>query len=593
MARPSENPPASAPDNHRAGRADNRVLAELRGARRRQRLHNFDAFEALYRAYLTLVLGSVAVWLLSGVVGDARLRGVDLQRVTDHGPAVAGVAFAVAVAVGLRSGGRGGPLAIEAADVSHVLMAPVDRAAALRGPAWRQLRFGTVAGFGTGAVAGLLAFRRLSGSAPEWVACGALVGALAVAGGLGAAMIVSGRRGHRWLGTAAGAAVIAWSALDVAADARTSPATLLGEAALWPLRFAPLAVVGIAVAIALALVGLACVGGTSIEAAERRATLVGQLRFAATLRDLRTVMVLRRQLAQELPRSRPWLRLSPAVAGVDLGAGGALAAGGANGAPPHTRTRQKRWPVWRRGWHGLLRFPAVRVLRMAGLGAGAGAAALGAEQGTTPLVLVAGVALFLAALDAAEPLSQDLDHPDRLAGLPVVAGAHCLRQLASSLAVMIGVALVGLATAAAVSGGDSTTVAVGAVLVVPAAAAALAGAAVSVVQGAPGLVGSYTIALPPEAVGLVAAFRIGLPPILATLGVLPVLAARHPGPTGALPRVEGSAIGVLVVVAVVAAWVRWRDPIHAYIKGVMAEARGNTRVASAGDGPSSRPGPRG
>ena len=57
---------------------------------------------------------------------------------------------AFAVALGLRSGSRGGPLALERADVRHVLLAPVDRTTALRAPAIRQLRFlgfvGIVAG---------------------------------------------------------------------------------------------------------------------------------------------------------------------------------------------------------------------------------------------------------------------------------------------------------------------------------------------------------------------------------------------------------------------------------------------------------------
>ena len=56
-------------------------------------------------------------------------------------------------------------------------------------------------------------------------------------------------------------------------------------------------------ALAIPVVGLLGIGGTSIEAAERRSGLVGALRFAATIQDLRTVIVLHRQLAQE--RSRP------------------------------------------------------------------------------------------------------------------------------------------------------------------------------------------------------------------------------------------------------------------------------------------------
>ena len=54
------------------------------------------------------------------------------------------------IALGLRSGSRGGPLALERAEVRHVLLAPVDRTTALRAPAIRQLRFlafvGMVAG---------------------------------------------------------------------------------------------------------------------------------------------------------------------------------------------------------------------------------------------------------------------------------------------------------------------------------------------------------------------------------------------------------------------------------------------------------------
>src|SRR4051794_18679512 len=113
--------------------------------------------------------------------------------------------------------------------------------------------------------------------------------------------------------------------------------------------------------------------------ATRRASLAGQLRFAATLQDIRTVIVLRRQLAQERPRTRPWIRL---------------------------KARQRaRWPVWRRAWHGILRWPLARVVRLTILSAVAGACLVAAWRGTTPLIVLAGLALFVASLDAVEPLS--------------------------------------------------------------------------------------------------------------------------------------------------------------------------------------------
>ena len=78
-----------------------------------------------------------------------------------------------------------------------------------------------------------------------------------------------------------------------------------------------------------------------------------------------------------------------------------------------------RWPAWRRGWQGIVRFPPLRVLRLAVLEVAAGAAAFGTWRGTTPLVVAAGLALYAAALDVVEPLAQELDHPDQRDGYPV------------------------------------------------------------------------------------------------------------------------------------------------------------------------------
>ncbi|MHB1536810.1 MAG: hypothetical protein ACYC1D_19815, partial [Acidimicrobiales bacterium] len=257
--------------------------------------------------YVTAIVSSITVWLLSGLTGDQRVGGGAVAHVAQHGPQIVGAAIGAVWAIGLRSGGRGGPLALEAADVRHVLLAPVKRSWALRAPAVRQMRFAALVGAAAGAIGGLLASRRLPGGAPAWIASGAAVGVFSVLGALGLALVASGWRIGRWAGGVAALAVAAWSAADLRAATVTSPATLLGELALWPLRVRPAALVGAAVAVAAVVAGVLSVGGTSIEAAERRASLVGQIRFAATLRDLRTVVVLRRQLSQEQPRQRPWV----------------------------------------------------------------------------------------------------------------------------------------------------------------------------------------------------------------------------------------------------------------------------------------------
>ncbi|MDQ6782904.1 MAG: hypothetical protein M3063_05565 [Actinomycetota bacterium] len=530
------------------------VLQDLRRARRRRRTEDFDPFDALYKVYITAVLLGVAVWLLSGVTGDTRVDAATVHRVVEHGPQIVGAVIGVSLGIGLRSGGRGGPLVIEAADVRHVLLSPLDRTVALRPVAVRQMRFGLVVGAGAGGLAGLLAYRRLPGGFVGWVASGAAVGLLTATAALGLAMVVAGRRYGRWVGSGLALAVAAWSAADLAEKTTTSPATLLGDVALWPLEFRLIGVIGIAATLACVSVGLGTVAGSSIEAAESRSTLVGQIRFAATLRDLRTVVVLRRQLSQELPRQRPWFRMPRSVA-------------------PGGRSRRRALPVWRRGWHGILRFPALRFARLAVLGAIAGAATVGVWRGTTPLVLVAGAALYVAGLDAVEPLAQEIDHPDRRDEYSVAAGVLALRQLGPSVVLMILVSLIGYVVAVAATGGDANAVQLGAVLVLPAALAATAAATISVVQGAPSTFSSTDVMLPPEAAGARAIGRIIIPPVVATAGIAPILSGRSPAAhVSPLQSVIGLEPPLLILVVLVGVWLRYRDNIRATFASALQEA---------------------
>jgi hypothetical protein len=538
-----------------------RVLKDLRGARRRQRIADFDPFEALYRAYLTGIILIVVVLALSAITGDGKVAADQVARIRNEGAPWVGIAIALAFAIGLRSGGRGGPLVVEAAEVRHVLMAPIDRRTALWGTAVRQLRFMVLLGGGAGAVAGLLAFRRLPGAPFGWVVSGVVVGVAAVAGAFGLALVVSGLRLGRWIGGFLALAVLGWSALDVSQKSVTSPASLLGQLALWPLKAHPIDVIAVVVALAFVPVGFSLIGGTSLEASERRAGLVGQMRFAATLQDLRTVIVLRRQLAQELPRQRPWIRLPRAVPKGWLVSPAAPVP--VNGAARRVRTRH--FPVWRRGWHGILRWPALRFGRMAVLGAVAGLALLGVWRGTTPLIVVAGLALYIAGLDASEPLAQEVDHPDRRDEYPMEMGGLHLRQLGPPVALMIVVAGIGLVAAAIATGGATRTWEVGGLIAAPAALTALGGAVVSVLKGPPPPL-SPQVSLMPEAAGARAMGRLLWPPVMAVLGVLPILGARsafqhhHPVVAGAVPLVQLSIVLIMGWVG----WVRWQEAAHAW-----------------------------
>jgi hypothetical protein len=523
---------------------DAATLRDLRRQRRRNRLRDLDWFEAAYRAYLTAIVGIVVVLLVSSFLGDNRPSPKGLADLHSHGPAALGLLAALGIALGLRSGSHGGPLAVEPAEVRYTLLAPVDRRVALRSAAYRQLRFAVFLGAVVGAIGGVLAYRRLSGHVIAWAASGTGAGAAIAAGMIGSAMVASGLRLRRWMATLLGAAVLAWAVADLVGKV-PAPTTTLGSLALWPLRIHWIDLLGVIGVAVICVAGIALLGRVSLEALERRTGLVGQLRFAVTVQDLRTVIVLRRQLAQDRPRNRPWLTLS------------------------HLR----RFPVWRRGWHGVLRFPAPRLARLLLLTGVTTVCLIAAYRGTTPLVLIAALAVYLAGLDAIEPLSQEIDQSDRADALPVDRGDLLMRQLAVPGAVMFVLAVIGAAIAIAIDH-SNTGVALAAILALPAAWCGAAGASVSVVMGAPEPFKDGQL-LPPEVAGMKIALRTAWPLIVALAGCLPVVAARraHVNGNSPIPAAAQAGVAALLVAGFTVAWVRFREPAHVWWKQFMAEGQ--------------------
>jgi hypothetical protein len=538
--------------------ADVQRVRDFRRALRRKRLANVHWVDAMYRVYVTALVGTVAVLYVGDHIGDAPVRGDALEMVRDRGPAWVGVVAAAAIAVGLRSGSRGGPLAMERADIRHILLAPVDRGAALRGPALHQLRFAVFVAAVVGGADGELASHRLPGERLAWIASGAVFGVTTAALGYGVAFLASGVRLRAWLATGLAIVVLGWAVADAAdvlpAGVPGSPTSWIGDIALWPFDFDPIELVALAAAIVLLAIGILRVGNISLESAERRSTLVGQLRFAATLQDVRTVIVLRRQLALEMPKVRPWIRLA---------------------AKPRDRL-----PVWTRGWRGVLRWPAPRLGRLVLAAVVAGLAMRGVWEGTTPLIVVAGLALYIAGLEAVEPLAQEIDHPSRRDSVPLEAGPLHVRHVPISVVVLLPVVAIAAAVAVLV---DPSTVAVevAAIALVPAALGAAASGLVSTMKGAPDPNEDQAM-LPPEAAGPRLAIRTALPPALAVAGLLPVLFGRFAADNGRSP-VDGTLDTVFIVVAVfalVCAWVRYRDELRQSLQEQMraqAQYRDSTR----------------
>ncbi len=523
-----------------------RALFELRQHRKARRLGDWHFFDALYKAYLSALAGGLGITMLSGVVGDERIGEAATADVRRVGPALLGVLIALVVAFGLRSGSRGGPIALEAAEVRYVLLAPVDRNVALRQPARRQLRFSVFAGSVIGAVIGLLAFRRFAGPPLEWIACGAVVGTATALAMTGAAMLASGRRVGKGLASLLGVPLLVWSLVDALLGSVTSPTSFLGQVALWPLDRRPVSALVLGLPVVIAGVGLSSVGGLSLEAAERRGRLVSGLRFAATFQDLRTVMLLRRQLSSELPRSRPWIALRPA----------------------------KRGPtIWRRDWRGILRWPAVRVVRLVVMGVLVGLSTAAAWAGTTPMILVAAAAMFVAALDAVEGLAQEIDHPDRRDSLPIPTGALHLRHLAAPAVVMLGVGVVAVASAAAVSG-SGLALQVGLPILLPGAAIGAGAGAISLLRQPPDaatLMQRASTETMPGSAGIGLVIHHSIAPAFASLGPAATLLVkaqmeRDPG-AAAVGFAATAGLNLSIIAMLVFGWVRHRKGLMGFLAG--------------------------
>ncbi|MGZ4795392.1 MAG: hypothetical protein ACXVLO_04130 [Acidimicrobiia bacterium] len=502
-----------------------RALAGLHRRRRVQRLRHLDWIDALYRAYVVGIVLVAALAVLAAIVGDGRLAASTVDEITRRGPAIVGAFAALLVAFGLRSGAQGGPLAFEAPDVQHVLLAPIERGIVVRSAALRQVRGVVTMGAVAGAMAGAVAGPRFSDHGSDtvgWVlACGAF-GVLAALGAWGSALLASSTRLHRGHALLAGSAVVAWSVADATAGTTTSPLTMLGHLALVPIVSSTLVAVGVVAVLGLVGAGFANGGRMSLEPVLRRAQLVRALRFAATVQDLRAVITLRRQLAHEQSRTRPWFRLRP--------------------APPTGRA------TWRRDWHGILRWPGARVARVVVLTVVTGAACAGALRGTTPLLAVGPVAAYVIALDVVEGLAQDIDHPDRSSGVPMVAGERYTAHLAAPFALMGAIGLaglgVGMLVAALVPAGahENIPVAAGLAVVVAVTALGPTAAALSVYLGRPDRDLMMLVVHP----GIVAAQQFG-PIVLLAIGFLPLLVARETRPADG-PAVAAAMVGAFAVV---------------------------------------------
>ena len=524
------------------------ALRSMRTVRRRHRVAELEWFESLYRVYLAAFVGGGSVLFLSGLVGDRPIEGDALADLTRHLPHVVGLLTALVVFLGLRSGANGGPIAVEEPEVRHVLLSPVPHSAVLRHPAIQRMRTFAFAGALAGAAANQLLQRRIPTAEANLVVfamwgalAGAVIGSLFVV----SALVAHGTGAPRWSMTALGAALIAWQTWVTVSEVRVAgPFDFVGSLSMWWLRVSWRDLIGFAAVVVLIGVAIKLAGDLSLEALARRSSLVSQLKFAVTLQDIRTVMLLRRQLSQEHMRARPWVKV------------------------PRTMRRD---PVVGRGFRSFAHFPARRLVRMLLLCLAASVAMVWAWRGTTPGVVVAGLLLFVMGLDAVEPLSQEVDQPDRTDALPVDRGLLMTRHLIVPALTMVPFVPVAVLVAFVMEPGGST-LAYAALFAVPALLGGLAGAAINTVAGAPDPVGGAMqgLAMPPEMSGLTTLLRGAWPPAVSVIACLPVLGLRAGLENGrdALGNSMRGVGAVVIVLVLVAGWVRQRDAIHEWFRRI-------------------------
>ena len=527
------------------------VLYDLRRRRKRHRLGDIEWFDAAYRVYLVALFGGGTVLWISSSISDTTVSDQSVADIARNGPALIGLITALTFLAALRSGAQGGPLALEAPDVAYVMLSPVDRTRALLRPVTQRARSAASLAATFGAIVGQLAGRRLPGTPIAWAASGAAFGITTALLWAGTALIAHAIRLPLWIATSLGLAGVAWQSAALAWHV-PGPANLYGSLAMWGWRQHPLDLAAPLLAVIVIVIGVSLLQQTSLDALARRSSLVAQLRFAVTMQDLRTVILLRRQLNQEQTRGTPWL------------------------AVPRWITH----PIPRRGIASVARFPLTRLVRMTAFAAMAGVFQAMVLRGTTPALIGTALMLFVLGLEVMEPLSQEVDQPDRTDSLPIERGELLVRHLLAPAVALVPFAVIAAASAVAVLG-TSRAIAPAAILALPTVLAGAAGGVVSIVRDAPDPTKGATAQafVPPEMAGISSAMRVGLPILVSALAASTVLLVRHAEQLGTstVGAALRGAIGAALLTCLIGYWVRRRDQWKRKFRQFMSDGQSYTK----------------
>ncbi len=507
------------------------AVRALEGARRDNRRRRIDIWEAIYQAYLVGFSLFAVMALGSAVLPSQEVSAGTIAWLDQRGGAAIGMIVSLTILLGLRSGAHGGPLAFDEPTVQHILQSPVDRPFVTRRTAVTQVRtmglWGALVGVGTG----LSVSASLPGSVIAHAIGYGIIGTAAGAGMTGAALIASGRRISPIPATLFGSALVVWSAADLLTGTVTAPQTMLGALGLPDIQEPVIALVPLVIIAGMVFAGVMVSGGLSLEASRRRAGLVSQIRFALTMQDLRTVVLLRRRMAQSGHRAKPWI--------------------------PVPRSTGLRAPFLRRTLHSVVRLPGGSLVRIALLLV-ASATCFAVASHTLPvLALLPGLFLFVIAYDVLEPLAQEADHPTRWTAHPLPNGLVVTRLTAAGFAFLVPLGLI--AAIGAAIAGTTHDAPLAFVSFGLGALGATAGAAVATMLGGSTTGGGAGSTSQSEVFGMAVVMRIALPIVVAVVPFAPTAAALGSG-GDVNPVISTSLIVTGLTSGIAWMWLSYRSP---------------------------------
>ncbi len=193
------------------------------------------------------------------------------------------------------------------------------------------------------------------------------------------------------------------------------------------------------------------------------------------------------------------------------------------------------------------------------------------------------VLLFVLGLESLEPLSQEIDQPDRTDSFPHERGELMARHLRAPAVALLPFAVIGAASAVLVDAIATdgrrvgTATAVAAILAIPTVLAGAAGAAVGIARDAPDPMSSTSQQsfMPPEMAGFSTVLRTLVPLFVSIAGMSSILLVRaaFEDDGSVVATSVRAGIGVMLLVAATALFVRHRDRMRRKFRSFMAEGR--------------------